>query len=184
MKKNIKIGSHLVGDNEPCFIIAEIGINHNGDINLAKKLMLLAKECGCDLVKFQKRNPDVCVPETKKNEMRETPWGYITYLEYKKKIEFEKEEFKFPDEAEDKGKPLDEVEYIIEDDTPPEDRGREPLPTEVVKKLEVADEDNEELDPKAQKERIKQYKKVWNDERRAKEDAQREQQAAIIWQNE
>ncbi len=85
--------------------------------------------------------------------------------------EFEKEEFKFPDEIEDKGKPLDEVEYIIEDDTPPEDRGREPLPTEVVKKLEAADEDNEDLDPKAQKERIKQYKKVWNDERRAKEAA-------------
>jgi hypothetical protein len=93
--------------------------------------------------------------------------------------EFEKEEFKFPDEIEDKGKPLDEVEYIIEDDTPPEDRGREPLPTEVVKKLEAADEDNEDLDPKAQKERIKQYKKVWNDERRAKEAADRERQEAI-----
>jgi hypothetical protein len=77
--------------------------------------------------------------------------------------EFEKEEFKFPDEQEDKGKPLDEVEYIIEDDTPPEDRDQKPMPKEVVEKLEVADEDAEELDPKAQKERIKQYKKVWND---------------------
>ena len=96
--------------------------------------------------------------------------------------EFEKEEFKFPDEAETKGKPLeaaDEVEYIVEDDTPPEDKGQKPMPEEVVKKLEVADEDNEELDPKAQKERIKQYKKVWNDERRAKEAALREQQEAI-----
>ena len=96
--------------------------------------------------------------------------------------EFEKEEFKFPDEAETKGKPLeaaDEVEYIIEDDTPPEDKGQKPMPEEVVKKLEVADEDNEELDPKAQKERIKQYKKVWNDERRAKEAADRERQEAI-----
>ena len=96
--------------------------------------------------------------------------------------EFEKEEFKFPDEAETKGKPLeaaDEVEYIIEDDTPPEDKGQKPMPEEVVKKLEVADEDQEELDPKAQKERIKQYKKVWNDERRAKEAALREQQEAI-----
>jgi len=95
---------------------------------------------------------------------------------------FEKEEFKFPDEVETKGKPLeaaDEVEYIVEDDTPPEDKGQKPMPEEVVKKLEVADEDQEELDPKAQKERIKQYKKVWNDERRAKEDALREQQAAI-----
>jgi hypothetical protein len=96
--------------------------------------------------------------------------------------EFEKEEFKFPDEAETKGKPLeaaDEVEYIVEDDTPPEDKGQKPMPEEVVKKLEVADEDNEELDPKAQKERIKQYKKVWNDERRAKEAADRERQEAI-----
>jgi len=97
--------------------------------------------------------------------------------------EFEKEQYKFPDEIEDKGKPLEasaeEVEYIVEDDTPPEDRGREPLPTEVVKKLEVADEENEELDPKAQIERIKQYKKVWNDERRAKEAAERERQAAF-----
>ena len=96
--------------------------------------------------------------------------------------EFEKEEFKFPDEAETKGKPLeaaDEVEYIVEDDTPPEDKGQKPMPEEVVKKLEVADEDQEELDPKAQKERIKQYKKVWNDERRAKEAALREQQEAI-----
>ena len=96
--------------------------------------------------------------------------------------EFEKEQFKFPDEEDTKGKPLeaaDEVEYIVEDDTPPEDKGQKPMPEEVVKKLEVADEDNEDLDPKAQKERIKQYKKVWNDERRAKEAALREQQEAI-----
>ena len=96
--------------------------------------------------------------------------------------EFEKEQFKFPDEEDTKGKPLeaaDEVEYIVEDVTPPEDKGQKPMPEEVVKKLEVADEDNEDLDPKAQKERIKQYKKVWNDERRAKEAALREQQEAI-----
>ena len=96
--------------------------------------------------------------------------------------EFEKEQFSFPDE-EPKGKPLEaaaeDVEYIVEDDTPPEDRGQKPMPTEVVKKLEVADEDQEELDPKAQKERIKQYKKVWNDERRRAEAAERERQAAF-----
>lgn len=96
--------------------------------------------------------------------------------------EFEKEQFSFPDE-EPKGKPLEaaaeDVEYIIEDDTPPEDRNQKPMPTEVVKKLEVADEDAEELDPKAQKERIKQYKKVWNDERRRAEAAERERQAAF-----
>jgi hypothetical protein len=100
--------------------------------------------------------------------------------------EMQKEEFVFPDEQETKGKPVDtqeaaadEPEYIIEDDTPPEDRNVKPMPEEIVKKLEVADEDAEELDPKAQKERIKQYKKVWNDERRAKEAAFREQQEAI-----
>jgi len=97
--------------------------------------------------------------------------------------EFEKEEFKFPDEQEDKGKPLEataeDVEIIIEDDTPPEDRNQKPMPKEVVQKLENADEDAEDLDPKAQKERIKQYKKVWNDERREKEAALRERQAAF-----
>ena len=75
------------------FLIAEIGINHNGSISLAKKLILNAKKAGFDAVKFQKRNPDICVPENKKNEIRNTPWGQITYLEYKKKIEFEKKEF-------------------------------------------------------------------------------------------
>jgi N-acetylneuraminate synthase len=77
---------------QPLFI-GEIGINHNGDIQLAKKLILLAKENGCDFVKFQKRNPDICVPSHKKNELKETPWGSMTYLEYKKKIEFGQSEF-------------------------------------------------------------------------------------------
>ena len=67
-------------------IIAEIGINHNGDIGLAKKLISMAKIAGCDYVKFQKRNPDICVPEEQKKKMRDTPWGYISYLDYKKKI--------------------------------------------------------------------------------------------------
>lgn len=73
--------------------IAEIGINHNGDIKLAKKLIILAKKYGFNVVKFQKRDPDVCVPDQHKQVMRETPWGYISYLDYKKKIEFEKKEF-------------------------------------------------------------------------------------------
>lgn len=97
--------------------------------------------------------------------------------------EMEKEDFKFPHEAEEtKGKPVEtteEVEYIVEDDTPPEDRDREPLPAEVVKRLEDSDEEHENLDPKAQIARIKAYKKVWNDERRAKDVAMREQKAAF-----
>jgi len=75
------------------YIIAEIGINHNGSLETAKKLIDIAALSGCDAVKFQKRNPDVCVPEHQKNKMRETPWGTMTYLDYKYKVEFEKEEY-------------------------------------------------------------------------------------------
>lgn len=74
-------------------IIGEIGINHNGDIEIAKQLILVAKAAGCDYVKFQKRNPDVCVPEEQKSKMRQTPWGEITYLEYKWKTEFGETEY-------------------------------------------------------------------------------------------
>jgi N-acetylneuraminate synthase len=73
-------------------IIAEIGINHNGDIELCKKMMLLSKYAGVDYVKIQKRTPDLCVPEEQKNVMKDTPWGRITYLEYKHKIEFNEEQ--------------------------------------------------------------------------------------------
>ena len=75
------------------FLIAEIGINHNGSLNIAKKLIDLAVRFNFDAVKFQKRSPDVSTPNYLKNVKRETPWGYITYLEYKKKIEFGKKEF-------------------------------------------------------------------------------------------
>lgn len=75
------------------YIIAEIGINHNGSMDVAKKLIDIASVAGCDAVKFQKRNPDVCVPEHQKNVIRETPWGTMTYLEYKHKIEFGKDEY-------------------------------------------------------------------------------------------
>ena len=76
------------------FLIAEIGINHNGSAKLAKKLIDLAKETGFDAVKFQKRNPDISTPEYQKSKIRNTPWGDISYLDYKKKIEFGLKEFK------------------------------------------------------------------------------------------
>ena len=79
----MNLGDIKLTNNSPSYIIAEIGINHNGDIEIAKKLIKVAKETGCDAVKFQKRNPDVCVPEKQKNIMRETQWGYISYLDYK-----------------------------------------------------------------------------------------------------
>ena len=69
------------------FVIAEIGINHNGDLKIAKRLIDISAAAGCDAVKFQKRNPDVCVPEHQKSVIRVRPWGEMTYLDYKKKIE-------------------------------------------------------------------------------------------------
>jgi N-acetylneuraminate synthase len=75
------------------YIIAEIGINHNGSLETAKKLIDIAAVSGCDAVKFQKRNPDVCVPEHQKNIPRDTPWGTMSYLEYKYRMEFGKKEY-------------------------------------------------------------------------------------------
>jgi len=75
------------------YIIAEIGINHNGSLMDALELMCVAQHAGCHAVKFQKRNPDVCVPEHQKCIGKDTPWGTMSYLEYKKKIEFDKRQF-------------------------------------------------------------------------------------------
>ena len=91
--KPVKIGDKMIGDDNSIFIIAEIGINHNGDIKIAKKLIDIAKNAGCDAVKFQKRNVEKAVPEKHKNVPRESPWGTIPYIEYKKKIEFSKKEY-------------------------------------------------------------------------------------------
>ena len=75
------------------YFIGEIGINHNGDMEITKKLIDAVNACNWDCAKFQKRNPDVCVPDHQKNIMRDTPWGKMTYLEYKYKVEFGKEEY-------------------------------------------------------------------------------------------
>ena len=75
------------------YIIAEIGINHQGDLNIAKRLIDIAAASGCDAVKFQKRNPDVCVPEEQKSKPRSWQGEDMTYLEYKYRIEFGKEEY-------------------------------------------------------------------------------------------
>lgn len=89
----IKIGNSLVGDGQPVFITAEIGINHNGDLEITKKLIDAANVAGCNAVKFQKRTPEKCVPSEYKNVMRETPWGIMTYLEYRQRIEFGDKEY-------------------------------------------------------------------------------------------
>lgn len=95
--KTIKIKNRVVGENEPIFLIAEIGINHNGDIGIAKRLIDATFACGWHCAKFQKRTPEICVPEYQKHILRDTPWGKITYLEYRHKVEFGKEEYSYID---------------------------------------------------------------------------------------
>ena len=80
------------------YVIAEIGLNHNGDIEIAKQLINVAASAGCNAVKFQKRTPEVCVPDDQKNIERDTPWGRMSYLDYRYKVEFEKEEYLIIDE--------------------------------------------------------------------------------------
>lgn len=79
-------------------LIAECGINHNGSVELAKQIIDASKLSGFDYVKFQKRTPEICVPDSQKQKIRETPWGSMTYIEYKERIEFGKEEYDQIDE--------------------------------------------------------------------------------------
>jgi N-acetylneuraminate synthase len=93
MAKTIQVGQREVGDGKPTYIVAEIGINHNGDMDIAKGLIDAAVDAGVDAVKFQKRTPELCVPDDQKDKMRETPWGYISYLDYRYKVEFGEDEY-------------------------------------------------------------------------------------------
>jgi len=90
---------------EPYFI-GEIGINHNGDLQIAKKLIDAIFACNWNCAKFQKRNPDVAVPEKQKFVMRDTPWGRISYIEYKYKVEFGQQQYEYIDKY-CKEKPID-----------------------------------------------------------------------------
>ncbi|MFD1717028.1 N-acetylneuraminate synthase family protein [Georgenia deserti] len=89
----VAIGEHLVGPNQPVYVIGEIGINHNGDVENAKKLIDVAAEAGAQAVKFQKRTPEISTPKDQRDKIRQTPWGEMTYLEYKYKVEFEEAEY-------------------------------------------------------------------------------------------
>ncbi len=124
--KTIKLGNYIVNENSAPYMIAEIGINHNGDIQIAKKLMDAAFACEWDCVKYQKRTPDIAVPEAQKSVLRETPWGTMPYIDYKKKIEFETDEYNTIDEY-CKLKPMDwsaspwdipSLEFLLQYDVP------------------------------------------------------------------
>jgi len=98
MSKKLSFCGRNVGDDEPVFMIAEIGLNHNGELGIAKRLIDAAFACDWHCVKFQKRTPEICVPEHQKAVIRDTPWGKMTYLEYRNRIEFGEKEFSYIDQ--------------------------------------------------------------------------------------
>ncbi len=93
MSEHFNIGETAVETGQPTYVVAELGINHNGDMEIVKRLIDAAHRAGVDAVKFQKRTPELCVPPDQQKRKRETPWGYITYLEYRHKVEFEAAEY-------------------------------------------------------------------------------------------
>src|SRR5262245_38398904 len=88
-----KIGHRPVGDGYPVFVVAEIGINHNGSLDTAKQLIKGAKLAGADAVKFQKRTPEKCVHPDEWHRERDTPWGRMTYIEYRRRIELGEKDY-------------------------------------------------------------------------------------------
>lgn len=93
MTDEVRIGRHVVGPDRPVYVIGEIGLNHNGDVDVAKRLIDVAAVSGVQAVKFQKRTPDISTPEHMRDVPRETPWGTMTYLEYRYRVEFEREQY-------------------------------------------------------------------------------------------
>ena len=89
----ISIGHNLIGAGQPVYVIAEIGLNHNGDVEIAKQLIDVAAGAGAQAVKFQKRTPDISTPEHMKAVPRETPWGLMSYLEYRHRVEFDRDQY-------------------------------------------------------------------------------------------
>jgi N-acetylneuraminate synthase len=93
MMAAVDVGGRKVGGDAPVWTIAEIGINHNGSLDLAKRLIDGAHLAGADAVKFQKRTPEICVPREQWNLERDTPWGRMTYIDYRRRMEFGEAEF-------------------------------------------------------------------------------------------
>lgn len=94
MSEFVTLGDREVGAGHPAYIVAEIGINHNGDLDVAKRMIDICVEAGCDAVKFQKRTPELCVPAAQRDIPRETPWGVMSYMEYRERIEFGETEYR------------------------------------------------------------------------------------------
>lgn len=92
-ERKMKVGNIFIGEGEPVYIIAELGINHNGSLEIAKKMVDGAVFAGCDAVKFQKRTPELCVPRDQWDIERDTPWGRMKYIDYRHKVEFNQEGF-------------------------------------------------------------------------------------------
>ena len=93
-QNTIQIGDRIIGSGRATYIIAEIGINHNGSLGMVKKLIDSAVSSGCDAVKFQKRTPHLCVPVQQQGVMKKTPWGTMTYLEYRDRVELGEAEYR------------------------------------------------------------------------------------------
>lgn len=92
-RQKIQVRNRWIGESMPTYIIGEIGINHNGSLEIAKKMIDGAASSGCDAVKFQKRTPEVCVPKDQWDIERDTPWGRMTYIDYRHRMEFTREEY-------------------------------------------------------------------------------------------
>ena len=92
-RPKVNIQGRAIGDGEPIYVIAEIGINHNGSVEIAKRLIEGAKRAGADAVKFQKRTPELCVPQDQWHIERDTPWGRMSYIDYRRKIELGRPEY-------------------------------------------------------------------------------------------
>ena len=104
MAPTFKIGNTVIGPGLPVYIVGEIGINHNGDIEIVKKLVDVAAQTGLNAVKFQKRTPELCVPRDQWDIERDTPWGVMKYIDYRHKVEFNQSEYQeISDYCESKG---------------------------------------------------------------------------------
>ncbi|WP_330332165.1 N-acetylneuraminate synthase family protein [Streptomyces sp. NBC_00536] len=93
-----QLGSRTAGPGRPVYVVGEIGINHNGDLDTALALVDAAADAGCDAVKFQKRTPEICTPRDQWDVERDTPWGRMSYIDYRHRVEFGESEYRAIDE--------------------------------------------------------------------------------------